>query len=106
MAQANCSDVACLRSAPTETLMDANSLLTQNSISSGSVGFVVVVDGEYVPDLPGKLFLEGRYHKNLTSVITANNQYEVHCLPAFFWVLVTDREKILRDASSSPRRTT
>jgi hypothetical protein len=77
MTRVNCSDVACLRSAATETLMEANSFLNQNGSVAG-VGFTVVVDGDYVPDLPSKLFLEGRYHKKLTSVITANNQYEVH----------------------------
>ena len=79
IAKANCSDLACLRRALTQALMQANSFLTQHGGAAG-VGFSVVVDGDVVPDLPAKLLLEGRYHKSLTSVITANNQHEVHLL--------------------------
>jgi carboxylesterase type B len=78
MTKANCSDLACLRGAPTQVLMQANSFSTGNASAAG-VGFTLVVDGDFVPDL-SKLLLEGRYHKTLTSVITANNEHEVHLL--------------------------
>jgi carboxylesterase type B len=93
MAQANCSDLACLRRAPTEALLEANNFLNQNTTTSG-VGFAVVVDGNYVPDLPSRLFLKGRYHKTLTSVIAANNEHEVH-FEVQFCLLVTDQEGYL-----------
>jgi carboxylesterase type B len=79
MAKANCSDLACVRGAPTQALMQANSLSTGNASAAG-VGFTLVVDGDFVPDLPSKLLLEGRYHKTLTSVIAANNEHEVRLL--------------------------
>lgn len=81
MAQANCIDIACLRLAPTQVLMRANNNLTQH-VSAGGIGFSVVVDGDFVPDLPGRMFLKGKYHKTLTSVITANTEYEVCVLNA------------------------
>lgn len=56
--------------------MDANNAINQNGSVAG-IGFQPVVDGDYVPDLPSKLFLDGRYHKTLSSVITANNEHEV-----------------------------
>ena len=52
--------------------MEINIYLTQYAGVAG-VGFAVVVGGDYVPDLPNRLFLDGRYHKNLVSVIAANN---------------------------------
>lgn len=76
MSLANCSDLACLQSAQTQVLMNANNVINQNG-SAGGLGFNPVVDGDYVPDLPGKLFSEGRYHKTLSSVISANNAHEV-----------------------------
>lgn len=76
MTLANCSDLACLQSAPTQVLMNANDVINQNGSASG-LGFGPVVDGNYVPDLSSKLFLEGRYHKTLSSVISANNAHEV-----------------------------
>jgi carboxylesterase type B len=91
IAKANCSDLACLRRAPTQALMQANSFLTQHGAAAG-VGFSVVVDGDFVPDLPAKLLLEGRYHKSLTSVITANNQHEVRLLLNPLLDFTTNRE--------------
>jgi carboxylesterase type B len=75
MAQVNCIDIACLRLRPTQTLMLANGDITQH-VPAGGIGFSVVVDGDFVPDLPGRLFLQGKYHKTLTSVIVANTECE------------------------------
>ena len=76
IAKANCSDLACLRRAPTQTLMEVNAYMCRHAGVAG-VGFTVAVDDDYVPDLPDRLFLDGRYHKTLTSVIAANNEHEV-----------------------------
>jgi carboxylesterase type B len=76
MAKANCSDLACLRHAPTQALIEANTFLIQNGSTAG-VGFTAVVDGDTVPDIPSRLVLEGRYHKTLTSVVVVNNVHEV-----------------------------
>ena len=71
MTQSNCSDLKCLREAPTSALMAANINVTQTSASSP------VVDDDFVPDYPSKLMLDGRYHKTLVSVVAANNNHEV-----------------------------
>lgn len=69
---ANCTNLECLRQAPTEVLKVAN----RNVVLSG-VSFGPVVDGDYVPDIPMKLLVEGKFHRNLKSVITANTGFEV-----------------------------
>ena len=70
MKQSNCSDLKCLREAPTSVLIAANNIVAQTGIGP-------VVDDDFVPDLPSKLILDGRYHKTLVSVIAANNDHEV-----------------------------
>ena len=70
MKLSNCSDLKCLREAPTSVLIAANNIVAQTGIGP-------VVDDDFVPDLPGKLMLDGRYHKTLVSVIPANNNHEV-----------------------------
>ena len=79
MTQANCSDVVCLWCAMTQSLMDANNFSIHNG-TTGDLGFTVVVDGDYIPDLPDSLLLKGRYHKTLALVIIANNAHEVFLL--------------------------
>ena len=71
MMKSNCSDLKCLREAPTSILIAANSNVTQIN------GSGPVVDDDIVPDYPSKLMLDGRYHKTLVSVIAANNNHEV-----------------------------
>ena len=78
MKQSNCSDLKCLREAPTSVLIAANNDVTQTT------GSGPVVDDDFVPDLLGKLMLDGRYHKTLVSVIAANNNHEVGFL-GFNW---------------------
>ena len=70
--------------------MEANVDLSQHA---GVAGFTLVVDGDYVPDVSDRLFLEGRYHKTLTSVIAANNEHEVR-LPVkkLIWSLLPIRK--------------
>lgn len=69
---ANCTNVECLRQAPTEVLKKAN----QNVIFNGAF-FGPVVDGDYVPDIPMKLLVEGKFHQNLKSIISTNTGFEV-----------------------------
>lgn len=69
---ANCTNVECLRRAPTEVLKNAN----QNIIFNGA-SFGPVVDGDYVPDIPIKLLVEGKFHQNLKSIISTNTGFEV-----------------------------
>lgn len=78
MIRSNCSDLACLRHAPTRNLIEANAYVTLYGTGS-TVGFGPIVDGDLVPDLPSKLLLEGRYHKTLDAIVAANNAHEV-CL--------------------------
>lgn len=43
----------------------------------GGVGFGPVVDDDLVPGLPGKLLSEGKYHRTLRGLVSANNAHEV-----------------------------
>lgn len=70
---ANCTNLECLRQAPTEVLKDANEYLILNGLAS----FGPVIDDDYVPDIPMKLLVQGKFHHNLKSIITANTGFEV-----------------------------
>ncbi|KAI9710447.1 MAG: hypothetical protein M1812_007415 [Candelaria pacifica] len=56
------------RKLPMETLRDASSLLIQEA-EYGQYFFGPVVDGDYVPQLPGQLLLQGKFHKDVTLMI-------------------------------------
>src|SRR5436190_7162670 len=75
----NCTTLACLRSLPAPALALANNYLISEVPSGGGggslgpgIGFAPVVDGDYVPDAPLLLFEQGRFHKEVKSVIAAN----------------------------------
>jgi carboxylesterase type B len=70
---ANCSNLNCLRQAPTEVLKKANSAL----ILEMGEAIGPVVDGDYVPDLPMRLLARGKFHRSVKSVISANTGFEV-----------------------------
>ena len=44
-------------------------------------GFGPVPDGKYIPDIPEKLFREGRYHSELKGLIIGNMALEVRPVP-------------------------
>ena len=80
MAAANCSDLECLRHIPTDIIIKANAVISSSDTNiNTTIGPGPVVDGDYVPDLPSKLLLEGQFHKNAI-VVTANNAHEVRLL--------------------------
>ncbi|KAF3401266.1 hypothetical protein DPV78_005974 [Talaromyces pinophilus] len=70
-----CSDVQCLRQENTSILTNANDYMTTVGAPDG-VGFGPVVDDDLVPDLPGKLLSEGKYHRTLRGLVSANNAHE------------------------------
>jgi len=55
----------CLKSTPSETLSEAQQKQTARS-EWGKFTWGPAVDGNYVPDLPGRLLLEGKYVKNIS----------------------------------------
>lgn len=69
---ANCTNLECLRQAPAEVLKNANLKVISRGVFIG-----LVVDGDYVPDMPMKLLAQGKFHQNLKSIITTNNGFEV-----------------------------
>lgn len=71
LSYANVTTLAELRQLDTLTLQNANKL-AQSLAFYGTFTFGPAPDGSYVPDLPGKLLLEGRYNKNL-KIIAAHN---------------------------------
>ncbi|PVH77508.1 alpha/beta-hydrolase [Cadophora sp. DSE1049] len=70
----NVSTLAEGRQLDTITLQKANKL-TQSLAFYGTFSFGPKPDGTFVPDLPGKLLLEGKYKKNL-KIIAAHNADE------------------------------
>lgn len=71
LAFANVSTLEEARQLDTLTLQNANKK-TQALAFYGTFSFGPAPDGNYVPDLPGKLLLEGRYAKNI-DIIAAHN---------------------------------
>ncbi|KAK4501003.1 hypothetical protein PRZ48_006809 [Zasmidium cellare] len=71
---ANVSSLQELRNASSETLQRVNEIIINNS-SYGYFTFGPVVDGDYVPDLPGKLLAEGRYHGNIHWMLGHNQNH-------------------------------
>ncbi|KUJ11171.1 alpha/beta-hydrolase [Mollisia scopiformis] len=71
---ANVSTLEEARQLDTLTLQTANKK-AQALAFYGTFSFGPAPDGTYVPDLPGKLLLEGKYNKNL-SIIAAHNTNE------------------------------
>ena len=65
------SDISCLRGASTETLQKANvGLITSVNPLRNGVG--PVIDGNLVPDLPGYLFFQGRFRKDIDILVTGD----------------------------------
>lgn len=71
---ANVSSLAEAKQLDSLTLQNANKL-TQALAFHGTFTFGPAPDGIYVPDLPGKLLLEGRFNKNLT-IMAGHNTNE------------------------------
>lgn len=71
-----CVDVHCLRRATATILGPANNYFNSNGIDGGVLPGPAV-DGDMVPDVAGKLLLDGRYHKCLEGIVSANNAREV-----------------------------
>lgn len=72
----NCTDITCLRQAPTDTIIAANTDLIFNAPSEGwigpKIGYGPIIDGDIVPDLPDRLLAQGKYHTSVKKVITAD----------------------------------
>jgi carboxylesterase type B len=72
---ANLTSLAQLKALPTDKLQELNALIIGNAKPFGSFVFGIVVDGDYVPDIPNRLILGGHYDKTL-AVMTGRNQDE------------------------------
>lgn len=69
---ANCSNIEEARSLSTEELQAVNQQMVGGAPYGGSV-FSPVVDGTFVPGLPGKLLHQGAYDSNLSLLIGHNS---------------------------------
>ncbi|KAH7126421.1 putative lipase 2 [Dactylonectria estremocensis] len=76
LTSANCTTLACLRSAPESTIRRLNDdLINQMASDAGggvfgpTPGFGPVPDGRAIPDMPAVLFRQGRYHRGLKGLI-------------------------------------
>ncbi|KAI9706591.1 MAG: hypothetical protein M1836_003598 [Candelina mexicana] len=65
---AGVSTIEEARRLPMQKLRDASSLLIQEA-EYGQYFFGPVVDGDYVPELPGQLLLEGKFDRNVALMI-------------------------------------
>ncbi|KAF3923563.1 Cholinesterase [Dactylellina cionopaga] len=72
----NCSDIKCLRGLSSHAIADANKDLLFNVPREGwlgpSIGYGPIIDGDLVTGVPDQLLLEGKYHKSVKKVLTAN----------------------------------
>ena len=57
------ASLACLRKIPLETLLPTALEQTELVLPSGIGAFHAVVDGDFIPDLPWRLILEGSFVK-------------------------------------------
>lgn len=78
---ADCADLACLRAAPVETLIQADEAMTfDKNISEGwigpRIGFGPHPDGDLVPNAPDLLISEGKYHKEVQKVLMAHMAHD------------------------------
>ena len=64
-----------LQAKSTQELQELNALIVGNARPFGNFLFGIIVDGDYVPNLPIKLLLEGRFENRL-SIMTGHNQNE------------------------------
>jgi len=80
LSKTGCPDAACLRKAPTGVLHKANAD-TIRELDAGDLGptsgFYPVVDGSYIPDTVPRLLDQGRFHKEVRSVISSSSRWEV-----------------------------
>ena len=72
---ANLTSLQELQAQSTEQLQELNALIIGNAKPFGNFVFGITVDGTYVPDLPNKLLLEGRFFKD-AAIMTGHNQDE------------------------------
>lgn len=69
------TDVAALRNVDFKTLAGLNSIVVARSTPYGTFTFGPVVDGTFVPAMPGKLLLEGKFDTSL-DIMTGHNSNE------------------------------
>jgi carboxylesterase type B len=72
LAAANVTDLQQLRQLPSSTLMLANSLVVA-AAPYGEFVWGPVTDGFYVSDVPGKLLLQGSFHRDVKLMIGHNS---------------------------------
>ena len=64
--------------------MKANRDLILTPGEEGIGNFGPAVDGHYVPDIPIRLLYQGRYHRDLKSLISSNVCFEVRYPPQVY----------------------
>ncbi|KAK3298884.1 Alpha/Beta hydrolase protein [Chaetomium fimeti] len=77
---ANCTSLACLRSAPEAAMLQVNDALINHMPSTGGggtlgpvLGFGPAPDGHRIPDIPVALLQQGRtHHKSLSRLVLGN----------------------------------
>ena len=70
---ANIDELVAMDPDTGESLIWANAVSTYYS-EYGTFSFGPVVDGTYVPDLPGRLLAEGKFHKDIKIMVGYNRR--------------------------------
>lgn len=78
----NVSSIQQARQLPTQALIMANLIQVAHSIY-GTFTYGPVVDGSFVPDVPGKLLLQGSYYKNIKVMVGHNADEGLVFTPPF-----------------------
>lgn len=75
---ANASSLAELRALPSETVIEANSIVVFNASQQygSNGGYGLVIDGTFVQDIPARLLRQGKYASNVRTVFTGHNTNE------------------------------
>lgn len=83
-----CDTVECMRQIPEEKMKNATAYIFSLFPAGGGgalgpgVGITPLIDGELVSDLPAKAFQEGKFNRNIKSLIVGNTAEEVsHVTP-------------------------
>jgi hypothetical protein len=106
---ANCTDLACLRAAPVEVLVQADeAMVWDKNRSEGwigpSIGFGPHPDGSLVPNAPDLLIREGKYHRDVQRVLMAHMWHDGNGVVSEYIPRVASTLRLTREQISTNSR--
>jgi hypothetical protein len=106
---ANCTDLACLRAAPVEVLVQADeAMVWDKNKSEGwigpSIGFGPHPDGTLVPNAPDLLIREGKYHREVQKVLMAHMRHDGNGVVSEYSREITSESQLILNQISTNSR--